>query len=85
MPQSAPKTEALQDLTQRLAQVGLHDSATLVLDIIKPLDFLSSQVALFCQPFVRSGQWGQYTAALTAEAGWQELRQLLHQEGFPKT
>jgi len=84
MPQSNPKTEALRDLSQRLARAGLHDSAALVLDIIKPLDFLSSQVALFCQPFVRSGPWGQSTAALTDEAGWQELRQFLAQEGFPK-
>lgn len=84
MPQSATKTEALQDLSQRLARAGLQDSAALVLDLIKPLDFLSSQVALFCQPFVRSGPWGQYTAALTDEAGWQELRQLLHPEAFPE-
>jgi hypothetical protein len=59
----------------------LRAPASFALDIIRPFDFLSSQLALFARPFTTGHSFERYAVALTEEAGWKELRRLLaHQE-----
>jgi hypothetical protein len=71
-----------QDTVRRLAaainRAGLQTPVAMTLDILKPLDFISSQVVVFLAPFVRGHRWEQYTAALTNEEGWHTLRHHLH-------
>jgi hypothetical protein len=50
----------------------------MVLDTLRPLDFLCSQAALFVQPFAHGTSWERYATVLTNEATWEELRHLLH-------
>lgn len=72
-----PEREALQQLVDQIAQAGLRGPACFALDMIRPFDFLSSQVALFVQPFTTGCRFERYAVALTEEASWKELRRLL--------
>jgi FPC/CPF motif-containing protein YcgG len=71
---------ALQQLANTITKTGLRDPLALLLNIIKPIDFITSQVALFVSPFTHGGRWEHYTTALTEETNWQTLRLLLEKE-----
>jgi hypothetical protein len=73
-------SDTIQRLAQAITRAGLHAPVALTLDILKPVDFISSQVALFIHPFVRGYAWERYTAILTEESRWQELRHCLGQQ-----
>lgn len=77
MSTSNERTPAVQKLAALIDRAGLRAPASIALEALQPLDFLSSQVALFVQPFSRGQSWERYTAALTSEAGWGELRHSL--------
>lgn len=79
MPLPEQHNGALQRLVALIDRAGLRVPVSMMLDALHPLDFVSSQVALFCRPFTAGSAWERYTVALTDEAGWQELRQLLGQ------
>jgi hypothetical protein len=73
--------EALQHLADHLSSAGLRAPVSFALDMIRPFDFLSSQLALFARPFTTGCSFERYAVALTEEAGWKELRRLLaHQQ-----
>lgn len=75
--------EALHPLVAAVSRLGLREPASLVLDILRPLDVVSSQMALFLQPFAAGSRWGACTRALTDETGWVALRQLLEEQDKP--
>lgn len=72
--------ESLQHLARRINRSALRVPVTMALDALRPVDFLSSQAALFARPFVRGTGWDAYTFALTHEANWTTLRTLLRQQ-----
>lgn len=74
---SEQRTETLQRLATAITRTGLYVPASIALDIMQPLDFLSSQVALFVQPFTTGCRWEHYALVLTEETSWKELRSLL--------
>lgn len=69
--------DILQPLAATITRVGLREPVAFTLDLVKPLDFVNSQLALFVLPFTGGSKWGMYTRALTDEHGWTELRRLL--------
>lgn len=77
MPASEQHSEALQYLAERIVQAGLRVPITIALDIVKPLDFLSSQVVLFVRPFTTGSSFERYAAVLIDESSWKELRDCL--------
>ncbi len=73
-PTDPPPGDALQHLARDLTAAGLDAPALLLLDVLQPLDVVSSQVALFCQPFMRGMAWHRYCAALSDPTAWATLR-----------
>ena len=74
------QSDTIHRLAEGITRVGLHAPFAMALDVIKPLDFVSSQVALFLQPFVRGHAWEQYMTALSDESHWQALRHELDRQ-----
>ena len=71
------RIQILQQLAQAIARRRLTAPARLALDVITPLSFLTSQIALFLRPLTPLGRWHDYVAALDDEQGWKELQQLI--------
>jgi hypothetical protein len=80
-PEPEQHGEALHSLAAWIDRAGLRVPLGMVLDALRPLDVLSSQAAMFVRPFTNGSTWESYTTALTDEAGWAELRRLLHDSG----
>ncbi len=78
----ATAPDAISKLADTITHAGLRDPLALALDMISPIDFISSQVALFVRPFTYGSQWEQYTSALAEETNWQTLRTLLQKESI---
>lgn len=75
------RRQILQSLADGLAQRHLATPARLILDVVAPLGFLASQVALFVRPLTPLGRWHDYVAALADEEGWKVLHSLVdHQD-----
>jgi hypothetical protein len=68
---------ALRQVAQRIERAGLRTPAAILLDVLSPLDVLSSQLALLARPLVRGTGLYPYANLLTDAASWQELRRLL--------
>ncbi len=77
-PDSDPYTD-LEILVQHTQQAGLVQPARIVLDILRPLDVVCSQCAVFVQPFVRGTSWEPHLAVLSERRAWQYLRMRLDQ------
>ena len=58
---------------------GLRVPVKFALDVIDPISFLGSQVALFVTPFARGHAWERYVVVLTDETNWHELRRFLEE------
>jgi hypothetical protein len=54
--------------------------AALLLDVLSPLDVISSQMALFARPLLRGTTLHPYADLLADSASWQELRRLLSRQ-----
>jgi len=52
----------------------------LVLEVIEPLSFLASQLALFVRPLTPIGRWHDYVAALDDQQGWKVLQGLVEKQ-----
>lgn len=78
MPKQQPD-EAIGNLATLIGRTGLRAPVAFVLDILKPFDVLSSQLALFVRPFTPTigREWERYSRALSEEANWNELRLML--------
>ena len=74
------RTQILQQLAQAIARRRLIGPARLALDVINPLSFLASQVALFLRPLTPHGRWHDYVAALDDEQGWKVLQSLVEKQ-----
>ena len=69
--------QALTELATSLRQRQLAGAARVLLDIVEPVGFLASQLALFAQPLTPPGRWHQYVAALSDETSWRLLRRMV--------
>jgi hypothetical protein len=69
--------QILQQIADAIARRGLIVPARIALDVLAPLGFLSSQVALFLQPLTPLGRWRTYLTALEDEESWQVLQRLV--------
>ncbi len=81
MPTISPSPDSqdaqLRALAAKIEQVGLEAPVRLVLDILHPVDVLSSQCALLLHPFLRGTRWAAPCAALSERQAWAALRQML--------
>jgi hypothetical protein len=71
------RAAALQQMAERIARAGMRAPVAIALDVLGPLDVISSQVALFARPLLRGTGLHPYADLLTDAANWQELRRLL--------
>ena len=74
------RTQILEQLAQAIARRRLTAPARLALDVIAPLSFLTSQIALFLRPLTPLGRWHDYVAALDDEHGWKVLQRLVEDQ-----
>jgi hypothetical protein len=75
------RRQILQNLADGITRRRLAAPARVILDVVAPLGFLASQVALFVRPLTPLGRWHDYVAALTDEEGWKVLQSLVdHQD-----
>ncbi len=75
-----PHDESLERLADAIVQRGLTAPARMLLDILAPLGFLASQMALFARPFVPGDRWMRYVDALSDARGWEQLRDILNRD-----
>lgn len=68
---------ALHELANRITKSGLKTPARMILDIVEPLGFIASQVALMLRPFTPQGRWRSYLTALDDEHGWSALHRIV--------
>jgi hypothetical protein len=74
---SNQRARILEQLAAAIARRRLTAPARLALDVIAPVAFLASQVALVARPLTPLGGWHDYVAALEDEQGWKVLQQLV--------
>ena len=74
---SQQRHEILLQLADTIRRRRLTAPARLALDVLAPLGFLASQVALFVRPLTPLGRWHDYVAALDDEQGWKVLQSLV--------
>jgi hypothetical protein len=77
MMNSQQRHQILQQLADTIRRRRLTAPARLALDVLAPLGFLASQVALFVRPLTPLGRWHDYVAALDDEQGWKVLQSLV--------
>jgi hypothetical protein len=68
------RTKILRRLADAITCRRLQTPVGMALDVIAPVSFLASQVALFVVPFTPYGRWREYVMALEDEDGWKVLR-----------
>ncbi|MCS6880478.1 MAG: hypothetical protein RMK84_14035 [Oscillochloridaceae bacterium] len=69
--------QVLQRLAAGVERAGLRAPVALLLDILSPIDVISSQVARFSLPFLGGTRAEVYVAALGEPDAWRDLRRLL--------
>ena len=74
------RAQILQQLAQAIARRRLTTPARLALDVMSPLSFLTSQIALFLRPLTPLGHWHDYVAALDDEQSWKVLQRLVEKQ-----
>ena len=74
------RIQILQQLAHAIARRRLIAPARLALDVLAPLSFFASQVALFLRPLTPLGRWHEYVAALEDEQGWKVLQRLVENQ-----
>lgn len=67
----------LEELAASIARRRLVTPARILLDLVEPVGFLASQVALFARPFAPLGRWQEYVMALEDETSWKVLQSLV--------
>jgi hypothetical protein len=73
----AEPEEPLLRLVAGLDQAGLRAPATMLLDLLSPIDLISSQLACFGRPFVAGTGVEPLLNRLGEAPAWAELRRLL--------
>ena len=74
------RAQILQQLAQAIARRRLTAPARLALDLMSPLSFFTSQIALFLRPLTPCGRWHDYVVALDDEQGWKVLQRLVEKQ-----
>ncbi len=74
----------LRALAAQIEQAGLEAPVRLALDILHPVDVLSSHCALLLHPFLRGTRWDAPCAALSERQAWATLRQILEPPAHPE-
>jgi hypothetical protein len=69
--------DPLASLVARVDALGLRVPAAILLDALRPLDIVGSQLARFSMPFVGGTKAEPLAAALSEAEAWRELRRLL--------
>lgn len=69
--------ETLRQLVDRIDRAGLRAPVGLMLDLISPLDVISSQLALLVRPLLGGSSWHIYATTLGEAANWQVFRRLI--------
>ncbi len=72
-----PDDPQLAALAQAITQAGWRPAALMMLDLLGPLDIISSQAVLLTRPFVQGTRLDPYAQVLSEPANWNHLRQLL--------
>ncbi|WP_129628211.1 hypothetical protein [Candidatus Oscillochloris fontis] len=67
----------LTQLAHTITQAGWRPAALLMLDLLGPLDVISSQAVLFARPLLHGTSLDPYAQMLSEPANWHRLRQLL--------
>jgi hypothetical protein len=73
----AERAATLAQLADRIARSPLHTALCLTLDLLSPIDVISSQLAQFARPLVSGTGLEPYASLLADRASWPELRRLL--------
>ncbi|RRR76991.1 MAG: hypothetical protein EI684_02110 [Candidatus Viridilinea halotolerans] len=76
----AEETEPLAQLVAGLERAGLRGPATLLLEMLSPVDLITSQLVGIGRPFVVGTTAEALLIRLGDAAAWGELRRLLAQE-----
>ena len=74
------RDQILQQLAQAIDRRRLTAPVRLALDVLSPLSFLASQIALFVRPLTPLGRWQDYVSALDDEQGWKVLQGLIEKQ-----
>lgn len=69
--------DPLSRLVAHLERSGLREPTAILLEMISPVDLISSQIARFGQPFARGTGAEPLIERLGDAAAWAELRRLL--------
>jgi hypothetical protein len=78
--ESNQRTAILEELAAAIARRRLMTPARILLDLVEPMGFLASQVALFARPFTPLGRWHEYMMALEDETSWKVLQSLVERQ-----
>jgi hypothetical protein len=74
------RAEILKRLAAAIERRRLTAPARIALDVIAPLGFMASQVALLVRPLTPPGRWHEYVSALDDEQGWLVLQHFVDQQ-----
>ncbi len=69
--------DPLQGLADGIERSGMRVPAAMLLDLLSPLDVISSQLATFSKPLVGGTAIEPVVTALQETTAWAELRRLL--------
>ncbi|PDW03859.1 hypothetical protein [Candidatus Viridilinea mediisalina] len=73
----AEREEPLVRLVAAVEQAGLRGPALLFLDLLRPVDLITSNLVGFGRPFVVGTTLEPFVVRLGEAAAWAELRRLL--------
>lgn len=71
------RRHALARLAEGITGAGLTAPAEFLLDLLRPVDLICCQIALFFRPFAPGTQGRYWIELLGEETSWQELRRLI--------
>lgn len=74
---SDEREDVLRRLVAGVEQAGLRTPLSLCLEMLSPIDVVSSQLVRFSLPFVGGTRAERFVVALGEPEGWRELRRLL--------
>ena len=75
--------QVLQRLVSGVDRAGMRAPIGLILDMLSPIDVLSSQLARFSLPFLGGTRAETYALVLGEPDAWRELRRLLDTRSQP--
>jgi len=69
--------EPVRHVAERIQQAGLGSATLILLDILSPLDMISSQLVATVRPFVAESSAEPLFSQFATSTAWAELRRLL--------